>query len=80
MSVREAITESMLKGYFEVHSIEPQESELNACIEYFERMYEARDNVAMNLLVMVIEGQVLISGFDTNKNEPKFAANNIRIQ
>jgi len=80
MSIREAITESMLKGYFEVHSTEPQELELKACIEYFERMYEARDNFAMNLLVMVIEGEVLVSGFDTNNNEPKFAVNNIRTQ
>jgi len=72
----EGIKQSMLDGYFHKNHTQPKESELKACIEFFEAM--GSDEIAINLLNMVVEREVLISGFDIDKREPKFIRNEIQ--
>lgn len=72
----EAIKQSMSDGYFQKNYIKPKESEVKACINFFEAM--GADEIAINLLNMVVDRDVLISGFDMDKGEPKFIKNGIK--
>jgi len=74
----QAIKQSMSDGYFHKNHTQPRESEVRACIDFFEAM--GADEIAINLLSMVVDRDVLISGFDMDKREPKFIRNNIKTQ
>ncbi len=74
----EAIKQSMEDGFWQGYGSQPKESEIKACIEFFEA--KGIDEIAINLLNMVVDRDVLISGFDMDKREPKFILNEIRTQ
>ena len=72
---KEAIEQSMEDGFFQGYRTQPKESEIEGCIEFFEA--KGTDEIVINLLNMVVDRDVLISGFDMDKKEPKFILNEI---
>ncbi len=71
----EVIKQSMEDGFWQGYGSQPKESEIEDCIEFFEAM--GADEIAITLLSMVVDRDVLISGFDMDKKEPKFILNEI---
>jgi len=86
-----AIKQSMSDGYFIKGGKQPRVSEIRACLRFFEEAAVIRnskepDSVDVRELALimmfhtVIDRDVLISGFDTEKGEPMFIKNGIKVQ
>jgi len=88
---KQGIRRNMEDGFFQGHAKQPKESEVKACIEFFEEAAVIRnskepDSVDVRELALimmfhtVIDRDILISGFDTEKGEPMFIKNGIKVQ
>jgi len=84
----QGIRQSVEDGFFERHGKQPRESEINACLRFFEQVDiikatkepETCNNLEKALIgtfYAVMDRFYLISGFDIDKNEPKFIKNDI---
>ena len=76
----EAIKQSMEDGFFQGYGTEPKESEIEACIEFFESLPRINESLIEDLFHCVISRELLISSFDFDTKLPEFVLNNIRTQ
>ena len=77
----EAIKQSMSDGYFQGYGTEPNESEIEACIEFFESLRRGINHVHINALFhCVISRELLISSFDFDTKVSGFILNEIKSQ
>ncbi len=77
----EAIKQSMEDGFFQGYGTEPNEREIEACIEFFESLRRGINHVHINALFhCVISRELLISSFDMNTKYPEFILNEIKSQ
>jgi len=86
------IENNMIDGYFIRNRGKPKESEIKACLKFFEEikiMMETKDAAAtvdtrekalVGIWFAVIDRNVLISNFNLDTNEPSFIKNTIQIQ
>jgi len=72
------IEQSISDGYFQRHGKQVKESEVQACVRFFEGIQGSDEPWVMELFNMVIDRTVLISGFDLENNEPRFIKNEIK--
>jgi len=88
---KQAIKQSMLDGYFQGHAKQPKESEINACLRFFEEaavirnskepdFVDVRELALIMMFHTVIGRDVLVSGWDSEKGEPMFIKNGIKLQ
>jgi len=71
-----SIKQSMSDGYFQKDGKQPKESEVRACIEFFEA--KGTDKIAIVLLNMVVDRDILIGSFDMARRQPTFIVNDIK--
>jgi len=71
-----SIRQSMLDGYFQKDGKQPKELEVRACIEFFEA--KRTDEIAIVLLNMVVDRDILIGSFDMARRQPTFIVNDIK--
>jgi len=84
----QGIRQSVEDGYFERHGEQPRESEINACLRFFKQVdiikatknpedVNQSEEFVIGIFNRVMDRDVLISGFDSEKGEPKFIKNDI---
>jgi len=87
----QAIRQSMSDGYFQEYGKRPRESEINACIKFFEEVaiikatktpetVDEREEELIVVYYMVMNRKILISNFNLETNKPSFIKNTIRTQ
>jgi len=88
---KESIRQSMEDGYFMRYAKQPKPSEINACLRFFEGVdvirntkepetVDLREKGLITMFYMVINRDVLISDWDSEKQQPVFIKNDIQIQ
>jgi len=86
-----AIRQSMESGYFLKDGKHPRESEIRACLRFFEQVdiikntkepgtVDGREKALIVMFYMVINRDVLISDWDAEKQQPVFVKNEIKLQ
>jgi len=73
----EAIKQSMSDGYFQGYGTQPKESEIEACIAFFESIRGINEEHIKSLFHCVISKELLISSFNMNTKYPEFVLNEI---
>lgn len=72
----EAVKQSVSDGFWSKNGSKPSDREVRLCVKFFLDM--KTDDIAVNLLEMILTREVLISGWDTERKEPRFINNKIK--
>jgi len=87
----ESIKQSIEDGYFQKGGKHPRESEINACLRFFEQVdiiretkepetVDSREEALIGVFYAVMDRDILVSGFDVEQGSPRFIKNTIRTQ